>query len=426
MIQEFKKINKVQGELKLPGDKSISHRAILFSAMADGESRIINLSGAGDLNSTQECCRDLGVKFIYDKNDLVVSGKGIKNFTAPIKPLFAGNSGTTARLITGLLACQDFKSIITGDSSLSKRPMQRIIDPLKEFGAELISSENNTLPLTISPSNNLKAINYTLPVASAQVKSGVLIAGLHLDEVTSVTEKNPSRNHTEKMLGLRVEKSKQGIVSYSSKSNYPKPKEYFIPSDVSTAAFFIVLTLLSKNSFLTLRNVTLNESRTGYLEILKKMGASIEIENKEEKAGEEFGDLVVKSSKLSNIKIPGNLIPNIIDEIPILAVAGIFADGEFEISNASELRTKESDRIKTICENLRLLDLTVDEKDDGFSIKGDIKNIKVEFQCNDDHRIAMAFSVLSMLLENGGKVNGIDCVKISNPGFLKQVNRVAK
>ncbi len=425
MVQEFEKINRVEGELELPGDKSISHRALIFSAMAKGESRIFNLSSSEDVRSTKECFEDLGVEFNGDSKELIINGKGLENFSTPVKPLYAGNSGTTARLLSGLLVAQNFKSIITGDSSLSRRPMKRIITPLTTMGGEITSSDNDTLPITINPGGKLKAIEYELPVSSAQIKSAVLIAGLHIDDTTSVIEKLQSRDHTEKMLGLKVEKNVEGIISYSSKKNYPEPKEYFIPSDISTAAFFIILTLLSKNSSLTLKNVSLNETRTGYINILKKMGGYIKIDNKQEKAGEEFGDIFVKSSKLNNVKIPEELIPNIIDEIPVLAIAGIFADGKFEIGNASELRKKETDRIKAICENLKLLDLIVDESEGGFSISGKPKNVKAEFQSYDDHRIAMAFGILSMLLDSGGKVNGFQSVKISNPQFLQQLKKVA-
>lgn len=424
MIQEFEKITKVQGELKLPGDKSISHRAVMFSSMAKGESRILNLSTSEDVISTKECFEAMGVEFNETEEALIVKGKGASNFTTPFKPLYAGNSGTTTRLISGFLIAQNYKSIITGDSSLSVRPMKRVITPLTAMGGNITCSENSTLPITISPAEKIKAINYELPIPSAQIKSAVLIAGLHSDDETSVTEKIQSRNHTEKMLGLKVEKTEKGIVSYSSKKNYPQAREYFVPSDISTAAFFVVLTLLSENSSLNLKNVSLNETRIGYLEILKKMGADIQIDNKQEKAGEEFGDVTVKSSKLNNIKIPEVIIPNIIDEIPILSIAGIFAGGKFEINKASELRKKETDRIKAVCENLRLLSLDIEELEDGFSISGSPKNIKAEFQSYGDHRIAMAFGILSMLLPDGGKVNGFECVKISNPEFLQQIKSV--
>ncbi len=427
MVQEFNKISKVKGELKLPGDKSISHRAIIFSSMAKGRSGIFNLSGSEDVKSTKECFEALGVEFKIGREFLTVNGKGFGKFTAPSKPLYAGNSGTTARLLSGLLIAQTFRSQITGDLSLSQRPMKRIVTPLAAMGGEITCSENDTLPITIQPSRKINAINYDLLIPSAQIKSSVLIAGLHSDKTTSVIEKVQTRDHTEKMLGLKVEKSANEIISYSSKRNYPEAKEYFVPSDISTAAFFVVLTLLSQNSSLTLKNVSLNETRTGYLDVLKKMGGYILIENKQEKAGEVFGDLFVKSSTLNNVNIQEEIIPNIIDEIPVLAVAGIFADGKFEINNASELRKKEADRIKAVCENFKLLGLEVEESEDGFSVNGKFNQAagqKIEFESYDDHRIAMAFGVLSMLLKNGAKVNEFECVKISNPEFLNQLKKI--
>jgi 3-phosphoshikimate 1-carboxyvinyltransferase len=426
MVQEFEKISTVRGELELPGDKSISHRAVMFSSMAKGKSRILNLSNSEDVKSTKECFEDIGVEFNETEEGLIVRGRGAGNFTAPFKPLYAGNSGTTARLMSGFLLAQNFNSVITGDSSLSQRPMKRVITPLAAMGGSITCSDNDTLPISIKPVEKINAIEYNLPIPSAQIKSAVLIAGLHSNDNTSVIEKVQTRNHTEKMLGLKVEKTERGIISYSSREKYPIAKEFFIPSDISTAAFFVVLTLLSKNSSLLIKNVSLNETRTGYIEVLKQMGADITVEKPEEKAGEEYGDLLVKYSNLTNVEIPNKIIPNIIDEIPILAVAGIFADGNFEIRNASELHKKESDRIKAICENLKLLKLNVDEFEDGFHVSGNPNNVKPEFQSYGDHRIAMAFGILSMLLPTGGRVNGFECVKISNPEFLQQVEKIVK
>lgn len=426
MLQKFNSIEKISGSLILPGDKSISHRAIIFSSLAEGTSIISNLSSAEDVNSTRKCFEQLGVDFELRNQKLLVKGKGYKKLKEPAESLNAGNSGTTARLISGVLINQNFESVITGDESLSKRPMQRIIDPLTRMNGKIHGSSKNTLPLNISPSGNICAVDYELPVASAQVKSAVLISGLHLDEVTTVIEKIPSRNHTEKMLGLNFVNRNGRIISSVSKKNYPVAREYFVPSDISTAAFFIVLTLLSKNSELIIKNISLNETRTGFLNTLIKMGGEINITNKDEMAGEEFGDLIVKSSRLSNIEIPDEIIPNIIDEIPILTIAGLCAEGKFEISNASELRGKESDRILSICENLKLNGINIIENENGFSFIGKQKIKSGNFRSFGDHRIAMAFSILSLLLADGGSVEGFDCVKISNPGFLDQLKNVVK
>jgi 3-phosphoshikimate 1-carboxyvinyltransferase len=271
----------------------------------------------------------------------------------------------------------------------------------------------------------LNAINYALPVSSAQVKSAILFAGLHLEEESSVTEIIQTRNHTENLLGLKVIKEKGRAISFSSKENYPEPKEYFIPGDISSAMFFIVLTLLTKNSELTIKNVCLNPTRIEAVNVLKKMGANIQIYFKGESNLEAFGDLVIKSSQLSNVEIDPEIIPQIIDEIPILTIAGVFADGEFKLRGASELRVKESDRIKSLCANFRKLGLNVEELDDGFKVAGGIKNSYVLFDSFADHRIAMAFAILSCLLKDGGSVKGIEHVSKSNPDFLNQLKRIS-
>jgi len=423
VIQEFNHIEKIFGELYLPGDKSISHRSVFFSSMAEGESVIYNLLDSEDIHSTINAFRQLGAGIKIEKELVRIKGKGFKGFYKPQNQINAGNSGTTARLISGVLAAQDFPTVIAGDSSLSKRPMKRIIDPLREMGG-IIESDTLTLPLKISPSDHLKAIEYTLPVASAQVKSALLLCGLHLLQDTVVIENILSRNHTEVMLGLPVVFGNDQKKIFSSKKHYPVAKEYFIPSDISSAAFFIVLGLLVKNSELIIRNVSLNESRTGIITVLKKMGGNIETDNIHAKGGELIGDIIVKSSKLKNIEREKSVIPNIIDEIPILAVAGLFAEGRFTIRNASELRTKESDRINAVCSNLRLTGIEAEEFKDGFSFDGETSNKKFTFDSYDDHRIAMAFSVLSLLLNNGGKINNFGCVKISNPQFLSQLKDI--
>lgn len=426
MIQEFNKIGKVGGELDLPGDKSISHRAVMFASLAKGTSRIYNLSNGEDVKSTQNCFKELGVEINTKENFIEVTGKGFKGFKKPTNPLDAGNSGTTTRLISGILAAQNFESTIIGDEYLSKRPMKRIITPLTLMGGKISSTENFTLPMTIHPAEKLSPISYELPIASAQVKSAVLLAGLHCDEPTTVIEKIRSRDHTERMLGLKVEQISESRIIYSSKENYPEPKEYFVPSDISTAAFFIILTLLTKNSSLKIKNVSLNETRTGIIYILRKMGAKIESENERTIAGEPLGDLIIYSSKLKNIEISKEIIPNIIDEIPILSIAGIFAEGFFTIKNAGELRGKETDRIKAVCHNLKSLGLLVEEYEDGFSFNGEIKNDPPVFESFSDHRIAMAFGILSLILQGEGKVNNFECVSISNPNFINQINRIVR
>lgn len=423
--QDFNQIKKVKGELKLPGDKSVSHRSVMFASLAKGESIIYNLLESEDIYSTINAFRDMGCDIVKYQNRFTVKGAGFKNLQKPFRPLYMGNSGTTSRLICGILAAQNFEATLTGDESLSKRPMKRISEPLKLMGAEIETSSNGTLPVTIKPVQNLKAIEYTLPVASAQIKSAVLLAGLHLDESTTVIENLPSRNHTETMLGLKTEKHGRGNKVYVSKKDYPQPKEYFVPSDISSSAFFIVLTLLLKDSELIIKNILLNETRTGILNVLKAMGGNIEIIEQKISSGEMYGDILIKDSELKNIEIPEEIIPNIIDEIPILTIAGIFAEGDFIICGAKELRAKESDRITSVCENLKLLGLQVEEYEDGYKISGNISSNKITFQSYHDHRIAMAFSILSLVLEQGGSIENFECVSISNPSFLEQMKSIS-
>jgi 3-phosphoshikimate 1-carboxyvinyltransferase len=425
MTQKFNFIHKIKGELKLPGDKSISHRAVMFSSLAKGKSAIQNLAKGEDVKSTINCFRQLGISIEQNENGHQIIGNGFKGLKFNNTPLDAGNSGTLTRLISGILCCQNFESSIVGDKSLSSRPMKRIIVPLATMGAKISSTPDSTLPLKIFPSEKITPVTYELPVASAQVKGAVLLAGLHLDDTTTVIENTPSRNHTERMLGLKTEVIKGKYFSYVSKENYPVPKDYVIPGDISTAVYFIVLTLLTKNSELVIKDVSLNTSRTGILEILSKMGANIQLLNERENAGEMYGDILVRSSELKNINLDNYAIVNFIDEIPVLAVAGIFAEGDFEISTAKELRFKESDRIKAVCENLRITGLQVDEYEDGFKISGEITNKNLQFNSFGDHRIAMAFGILCSLLEDGGDVTNFDSVSISNPDFLIQLKQVS-
>ncbi|MEG8945841.1 3-phosphoshikimate 1-carboxyvinyltransferase [Rosettibacter firmus] len=421
MIQNFHYVENLYGQLYLPGDKSISHRAIMFSSMAEGKSIVKNCSNADDVKSTISCFKKLGVQFKYDEDKIIIEGRGFKNFLKPDGELYAGNSGTTARLLSGLLCAQSFESIITGDESLSKRPMMRVVEPLNSMGADIIASEKGTLPLIIKPSNKLHPINYKMKVASAQVKSAIILSALHLEDESIIIEPVPTRNHTEKLLGLKTEISDEGTKIFVSKKNYPTCIDITVPADISTAAFFIVLGLLSKDSNILIENVSLNETRTGILSVLKSMGGKIFIENELIENGEKKGDIRIMSSDLKNVDIPVELIPNIIDEIPVLSIAGVFADGKFKITNAKELRVKESDRIKALCTNFKNAGLNVNEFEDGFEVYGKVNVKKPVFESYGDHRIAMAFAVMSMLLEEGGDINNFECVSVSNPEFLNQL-----
>ncbi|MCX6168198.1 MAG: 3-phosphoshikimate 1-carboxyvinyltransferase [Ignavibacteriales bacterium] len=424
MIQKFEKIESIRGELELRGDKSISHRAVMFAAMTKGASIIRNCSDSEDVRSTMSCFEKLGSKFEFVNDSIKVAGKGFKGFSKPESNLYAGNSGTTARLISGILSAQNFKSVITGDDSLSKRPMKRIVEPLRMMGADISIGEDGVMPIHISPSSNIKAVNYKLQVASAQVKSAMILCAIHIDEESIITELVSTRNHTEKLLGLKTEKDSDGTKIFVSKKNYPQPFEITVPSDISSASFFIVLALLTRNSEIMIKNVSLNETRTGVIEVLKQMGGSIKVGNLSEIKGEMVGDLRVKSSNLKNISITEAIISNIIDEIPILSVAGVHAEGNFRISGAKELRVKESDRIKSLCQNFAKAGLTISEFEDGFELGGKVSDKNVTFESYGDHRIAMVFGVMSMLMKNGGNVNDFEAVAVSNPQFVAQINKL--
>ncbi|MFZ1292375.1 MAG: 3-phosphoshikimate 1-carboxyvinyltransferase [Melioribacteraceae bacterium] len=424
MNQQLKKIKSVSGTLILPGDKSISHRAVMFSAMADGESEIFNCLMSEDVTSTINAFRNMGTKFDIEKDKIIVWGNGFSGLTEPEKELNLNNSGTTTRLIAGILAAQKFPTTIIGDASLSTRPMKRIITPLRQMGAN-ITGNNNCLPLIIKPTEYLRPIHYELPIPSAQVKSCILLAGLYLDEETVVVESVETRNHTEKMLGLKVIEEDNIRTIYSSLDYYPTASEYKVPSDISTAAFFMVLASIVKDSELKISGVSLNETRTGIISVLDAMGANITAENINEFNGELRGDLIIKSSELTNVEFDEEIIPNIIDEIPILAIAGIFANGDFEISGVKELRTKESDRINSICRNLELLGLHVEEFEDGFAVRGNITNKSVTFNSYGDHRIAMSFAILSSIIDGDFKIDNFDCVAVSNPDFLNQLKSIS-
>ncbi len=425
MNQKFVKIEKVKGTLSLPGDKSISHRAVMLSSLAEGKSKITNCLNSDDVNSTINIFKQLGIKITRDRDEVIVNGKGFRGLLPSTQPLDAGNSGTTARLICGILSGQKFPSTIVGDESLSSRPMKRVVEPLKEFGALINCAPNGSLPINILSSRNLKAHAYKLQVASAQVKSALIFAALHCEDTSVITETAVTRNHTENMLGLKVEEIDNGRNIFVSKSDYPTAKEYFVSSDFSTAAYFIVLTLLLKNSFLKIENVSLNPTRTGLIEILKSMGAKIQIENDKVSNGERYGTIVVWSSELKNIEIPKEIIPNIIDEIPILTIAGVFAKGKFTIRNAGELRVKESDRIASVCSNLKLTGLEVNEFEDGFEVSGDITKKGLTFNSYGDHRIALAFGIFSSLVGGSNSIDGFEAVAISNPKFMEQLKMIS-
>ncbi len=418
---KIEKSTKLNGVIYPPGDKSISHRVALISSLSEGENIIENFLIADDTLSTLNCLKKLGVEIEFSKK-LKIKGKGLKNFSQPETTLDAGNSGTTIRLIAGILAGQKFDSEITGDESLRRRPMMRIVKPLKMMGAKIETTESGTAPLKIFGVEKLNPIEYELEIPSAQVKSCLIFAGLHSEGKSKIIEKIETRDHTERLFGLKIsyENGKKIIEvegGVKIDSNY-----YFIPNDISSAAFFIVAGSIIPNSHLIIKDVGLNPTRIGSINVLKKMGAKIEIENLREIANEPIGDVIVKSDSeinLQNLTLSGDIIPNIIDEIPILAIAGTVAQGEFKVRDASDLRNKESDRIKAIVKNLRKMGIDVEEYEDGFSFEGRKKLKGAFIETFNDHRIAMAFSIAGLIADGETIIDNPDCVKISFPNFYE-------
>jgi 3-phosphoshikimate 1-carboxyvinyltransferase len=434
----------LKGKIILPGDKSISHRAAIFAALAEGETRIENFATSEDCASTLKCLQYLGVEIEREGSTVLIKGVGKNGLTKPKNDLDCGNSGTTMRLLSGVLAGQDFDSVLIGDKSLSKRPMKRIIEPLSQMNAKIEAIDNHA-PLHIFGKNPLQAINYKLPVSSAQVKSCVLLAGLNANGKSGVlspeskVQSPTSRDHTElmlKYLGAEIEEdfiktengySHQVTIGGNSKLT---AKDFQIPSDISSAAFFIVAAACLENSEITLKNVGLNPTRSAIVEVLRKFGAEIEIENQREICNEVIGDLLVKGNgKLApkdNLNIiGGEIIANLIDEIPILAVFGSQIEGGLEIRNAEELRIKESDRISATVENLRRMNADVEEFSDGLRVgSSKLKGAKVDSY--GDHRIAMAFAIAGLFAEGETEIKNSECVGISFPEFFEVLANVVK
>jgi 3-phosphoshikimate 1-carboxyvinyltransferase len=421
----LKTAKRFRGEFTVPGDKSISHRAVMIGAISSGTTEIEGFLQAADPLSTLSCVDALGIAHERKGEKLTVYGKGLHGMRQAASVLDGGNSGTTIRLLTGILTGQKFSTTISGDIYLLQRPMKRIIDPLRLMGGEIHSSPALTAPLTINGKYPLRPISYELPIASAQVKSAVLFAGLYADGVTSVIESEPSRDHTERMLGIptRHENGKS-IVSVQG-GMQTEGRLYLVPGDPSSAAFFIVAGLILPNAEIIIRNVGLNPTRIGFISVLKEMNANIVIENHRIIGGEPVGDIVVRTSRLhSNMRLEGSIIPNIIDEIPILAVAAAFATGSFTVTGAGDLRNKETDRIAAICTNLKKMGIDVEEFEDGFAFEPINGFFAQEFDSFDDHRIAMAFGVAALAMEGESKILNSDCVAISFPSFWKIIHQL--
>lgn len=424
MIQTISGSIRFEGTAELPADKSIAHRAALFASIADGSSTLHNFPASADPQSTLSCLRQLEVPIETSQTDTVlIKGVGRDGFCEPDAPLDCGNSGTTMRLLSGMLAGQPFDSELIGDPSLSARPMGRIADPLRIMGAH-ISLTDGHAPIKIRRCDGLKGIDYRLPVASAQVKSCVLLAGLWANGRTTVLENIPSRDHTERMLGLPVSRSIQGC-SINSDASHPIPSRTItLPGDFSAAAFILVATLIAGTGPVHLPNVGLNPSRTGLLAVLKQMGANIQITEHKTSEVEPIGNLTVERTPLHGVVIRGRQIPNIIDEIPVIAVAGAFAKGTTILRDATELRYKECDRIHATVTNLRKLGAEIEEFKDGFAITGMVPLRGTTVSSYDDHRIAMAMGVASLGAYGTTTIQNAHATSVSFPEFWDTITKL--
>ena len=417
--------NGLKGVITVPGDKSVSHRAVMFGALAKGTTHITGFLMGEDCLSTIDCFRKMGVKIDVSDKEVVVHGVGMHGLKCPDEQLYTGNSGTTTRLLCGILAGQNFDVTMTGDASIQKRPMKRVITPLSKMGAKIDGVDGNYCPLTLHGANNkLTGITYELPVASAQIKSAVLLAGLYADGKTTVIEPACSRDHTERMLrALGADVKSEGRTIILTPPEDLTAKDVAVPADISSAAFFLVAGAIIPNSEITIKNVGVNPTRTGILDVLKAMGADITESNFRDEV-EPTCDLTVKSSKLKGTIIGGEVIPRLIDELPVLAVAAAFAEGQTVIKDAQELKVKESNRIAAMVCELSKAGADVKETDDGMIINGGNKLSGASFETYNDHRIAMSMAVCALGCESESEILNPDVVAISYPDFFDTLKKL--
>ena len=419
--------NGLKGEVKIPGDKSISHRAVMLGALAKGTTKITDFLQGADCLSTMECFRRMGIQIQNTSGEVLVHGQGLHGLAAPSDLLNVGNSGTTIRLLSGILAPQPFSATLTGDASIQKRPMKRVMEPLSQMGAKIESlSGNGCAPLRIS-GTPLKGIHYKTPVASAQVKSCILFAGMYADGATTVTEPVLSRDHSERMLehfGARL--TREGTAVTIQPEPQLAAREIPVPGDISSAAYFIAAAALVPHSEILIRNVGINPTRSGMLEVCRAMGADIQYLNERDDSGEPTADLLVRSSSLKGTVIEGAIIPALIDELPVLAVMAAFAKGETIIRNAKELKVKESDRIAVMVENLSAMGADITGTPDGMIIRGGPALHGAEIHTYKDHRIAMSFAVAALAAEGTTHIEDADCVNISYPDFYGDLQRLSR
>ena len=422
---KFAKVSSLRGEISVPGDKSISHRAIMLGSLAKGTTEVTNFLQGADCLSTISCFRKMGVSIENLGNKVLIHGNGLHGLKCPSEVLDTGNSGTTTRLMSGILAGQDFTVTVNGDASIQRRPMGRIITPLSQMGAKIISlKDNGCAPLQIGGAP-LKGIHYNSPVASAQVKSAILFAGLYAEGNTSVTEPALSRNHSELMLRyFGVSVTSKETTATIAPANELLGQKVEVPGDISSAAYFMAAGLIVPNSSITIKNVGINPTRDGMIQVCKQMGGNLILENERMVSGEPVADITVSSSSLKGITIGGDIIPTLIDEIPMLAVLACFADGDTVIKDAQELKVKESNRIDVMVKNLSAMGADIEATEDGMIIHGGKPLHGALIESHDDHRIAMSFAIASLAADGETSIDNPDCVTISYPDFYKDLERL--
>lgn len=424
---EIRKSCPLRGEITVPGDKSISHRSVMFGAISDGLTEVTNFLQGADCLSTISCFQKLGIEIENTPEKILVHGKGLHGLSAPDSVLDAGNSGTTTRLISGILAGQKFSSTLTGDASIQKRPMKRVMDPLSLMGADIKSKHNNGCAPLLIHGRKLSGISYSTPVASAQVKSAVLLAGLYAAGQTRVTEPAPSRNHTELMLsGFGADLKTEGLTAVLTPSPTLHGQKIEVPGDISSAAYFLAAGLLVPGSEILIKNVGVNPTRAGILTVIRAMGGNVSLLNERLCAGEPAADLLVSASSLHGTIVEGNLIPALIDEIPMIAVMAAFADGETIIRDAAELKVKESDRIVAVTEGLRTMGGDITPTDDGMIIRGGKTLHGAQINSYLDHRIAMSFAVAGLCADGVTTIRDAECVNISYPTFYDDLEKLGR
>lgn len=411
----IQKIKKAVGQIKVPGDKSISHRAVMLGSLASGVTEISGFLKGADCLSTIDCFRKMGIDIDINGENVTVHGNGLRGLKKPDEMLYTGNSGTTTRLLCGILAGQNFDTSITGDASIQKRPMGRVVKPLSMMGAKI---ENEYCPLYIT-GTKLHGIDYKMPVASAQVKTAIILAGLYADGETVIHEIEKSRDHTELMLSaMGADLTVDNLDITVKPTNDLTAVNVDVPGDISSAAFFLVLGAIMPNSQITVTNVGINPTRTGIIDVLKDMDADITLENVHTSAGETVADITVRSSSLKGTTVGGDIIPRLIDELPIIAVAAVFADGQTVIKDAQELKVKETNRIRAVVDEFNKCGIDITETDDGMIINGGKSIHGADFKTYGDHRMAMSLTVLAQLADGESTLDDSDCACVSYPTFF--------